>query len=175
VTAYKFRDPDGHPLELSFIPGSSWTARASGRRASPFLGIDHSALAVRDIQASLNFYINLLGFSKGGVGLNQGPEQDRLDGLPNASVDIISVRALAGGPHLELLHYRSPPSHSAPTPLDPTDIAATRLIVQVDSWQRLADRLDAAGARFAVLEDEAGTGLRVHDPDQHALEFRSSA
>src|ERR1700683_2012939 len=43
VRAFKFRDPDGHPLELIWFPPgqrrSEWHKRASD---APFLGIDHT-------------------------------------------------------------------------------------------------------------------------------------
>src|ERR1700691_5473281 len=57
VRAFKFRDPDGHPLELLWFPPSqgraTWHKDAS---ATPFLGIDHSALSVASTAPSLEFY-----------------------------------------------------------------------------------------------------------------------
>jgi hypothetical protein len=53
VTAFKFRDHDGHPLELlafpeGRVPGPGRTANGTG----PFLGVDHTAIAVRDTARS---------------------------------------------------------------------------------------------------------------------------
>ena len=125
VTAYKFRDPDGHPLELSHIPKSRWTDLPGG----PFLGIDHSAICVADLPRAIAFYEEL-GFEQSGRGRNHGPEQDRLDGLDGVDLDIVSMRTPEAGPHLELLHYRRPrPAHEARAVL-PNDIAATRLVLQ---------------------------------------------
>lgn len=104
VIAYKFRDPDGHPLELSYIPGSDWLKQPAG--AHPFLGIDHTGIAVGNREQSLEFYSEL-GFRLESRGFNTGPEQDRLDGLKGVQLDIDIIRA-GPGPHLELLHYRSP-------------------------------------------------------------------
>ena len=46
VTAFKFRDPDGHPLELLSFPQGQvpdhWRNQPSGRL---FLGVDHSAVS----------------------------------------------------------------------------------------------------------------------------------
>ena len=89
VTAYKFRDPDGHPLELSHAPGSSWS-HAAAPDGTVFLGIDHTALAVDSLEASIAFY-TALGFRSGARSLNQGPEQARLDGLDDAVVDIVTL------------------------------------------------------------------------------------
>ena len=48
VRAFKFRDPDGHPLELIWFPPAHgravWHQKVSG---ALFLGIDHSALCCR--------------------------------------------------------------------------------------------------------------------------------
>ena len=124
VIAFKFRDPDGHPLELSHYPGAP---RPAGR--SPFLTIDHSAIAVSDLDASIAFYRDRLDFRVAAQLVNQGPTQWRLDGLHGAVVDIVVLKPAGAGPHLELLRYRTP---SPAAPLEctvPNDIAATRLLV----------------------------------------------
>lgn len=152
VTAYKFRDPDGHPLELSHAPGSGWS-RAGAADDAVFLGIDHTALAVRALEASIGFYTGL-GFRLGARSLNEGPEQARLDGLDDAVVDIVTLLTPDAGPHIELLHYRSP----APAPawdVAPGDIAATLTIVAPP---------DGAGPTDSVRRD----------PDGHLLRFTTS-
>jgi catechol 2,3-dioxygenase-like lactoylglutathione lyase family enzyme len=104
VRAFKFRDPDDHPLELIWFP-SPWKAtNANGL----FLGIDHSALAIAATARSVPFY-RALGLDVSHLSLNRGPAQSRLDGLPGANVEVTGLRptdpASAG---LELLAYRPP-------------------------------------------------------------------
>ena len=125
VIAFKFRDPDGHPLELSHYPGEP----PSHDGSSPFLAIDHSAIAVSDVEASITFYCDRLGFRVAERLVNQGPTQWRLDGLDGAVVDIVVLTPPAPGPHLELLHYRSPAPVAPLDDIAPNDIAATRLLV----------------------------------------------
>ena len=158
VTAYKFRDPDGHPLELSHAPGSRWSHAATPGGAV-LQGIDHTALAVRDLAASIAFYTGL-GFSVGGRSLNQGPEQARLDGLDEAVVDIVTLLTPGAGPHIELLHYRSPAPASA-RQVAAGDIAATRTV--------LAPRSPPAQG----VDDDLSTSFR-RDPDGHLLRFTTS-
>ena len=126
VTAYKFRDPEGHPLELSHIPESApWAAVARAHPGAVFLGIDHTAVAALDLAASVRFYQDL-GFTPGPRFLNTGPEQDRLDGLDGVVLDIATMMAPDGGPHIELLRYRAPAA--APMPTVVPAIAATRTV-----------------------------------------------
>lgn len=125
VTAWKFRDPDGHPLELSLIPGSDWLLAA--QPGAMFLGVDHTAIAVTDLAASQRWYEER-GFAEIGRSRNQGLQQDRLDGLASVIVDIVALAPPGAGPHLELLCYRVP----AAAPLrcvDDSDVAATRTLL----------------------------------------------
>ena len=133
VTAYKFRDPDGHPLELSYVPGGDHPGIMSIDRRSVFAGIDHTAIAISDLEASVAFYTGL-GFRVGERLLNRGPEQSRLDGLDEACLDIVTLFTPEPGPHLELLRYRRP----APSPARPiAGLAATQTMLTV---ARDADR-----------------------------------
>ncbi|WP_174285046.1 VOC family protein [Sphingomonas bacterium] len=152
VTAYKFRDPDGHPLELSYAPASDW-ARLPNPGGAVFLGIDHTALAVRSLAPSIAFYTGL-GFRLGAQSLNEGPEQARLDGLDDAVVDIVTLLTPEPGPHVELLHYRSP---GAPAVRECAegDIAATQTL------------LAPSGPPASGQGDAAIPCLR--DPDGHLL------
>ena len=110
VRAFKFRDPDGHPLELIAFPSGTGDARwHQGSTYSAFLGVDHSGIVVRSARRSLAFYQSL-GFSVLSRTLNQGPEQDRLDGTLAVCVDVIGLRpGDATTPHVELLAYQRPP------------------------------------------------------------------
>jgi catechol 2,3-dioxygenase-like lactoylglutathione lyase family enzyme len=171
VTAYKFRDPEGHPLELSYIPGSAWLAKAADRRRDPCLGIDHSALAAADLTASAAFYTDILGFSPAGRGLNQGAEQDRLDGLAQARVDILSLKTAEGGPHIELLHYRSPMPSSAPRLTAPEDIAATRIVLRAANAADVIAKMAATDMSRSAPGKTQGPRALFKDPDGHWLEI----
>ncbi len=113
VVAFKFRDPDGHPLELIEFPPGQGRAVWHRRRAGPFLGIDHSAIGVTRWARSLGFY-RRLGFHVAARSLNEGPAQQRLDGLDDARARITGLRPPApAGPGLELLAY-TPPGRQRP-------------------------------------------------------------
>jgi catechol 2,3-dioxygenase-like lactoylglutathione lyase family enzyme len=177
VTAFKFRDPEGHPLELlAFPPGNvppRW--RKASRRHGPCLGIDHSAIVVSDTARSVAFYQQILGFSIAGGSLNRGREQEQLDAVPGAVVEVTALDPGTGNPpHLELLCYRSPDRpRGAPAALHSNDIAATRLMFEVDDVPGLERRLAGASVRFTsagvgALQDNRQAWL-IRDPDGHAL------
>lgn len=128
VEAYKFRDPDGHPLEFLYFPPDGTPPPWRGRRSSDGIavGIDHSAISVSDPAASVAFYEGL-GLSVGDRTVNRGPAQQRLDDLVGVEVDVVPMQAPAGVPHLELLGYRTPRG-AALAFLDPNDVAATRIV-----------------------------------------------
>lgn len=114
VIAWKFRDPDGHPLEfLQFR-----------KESAP--GFDHSAISVADVAKSVAFYEGL-GLAQAGVTLNRGEAQDALDGLTGAVADVLALQPQQATPHVELLHYRSP-GRVAPSCVAPSDIAADRMV-----------------------------------------------
>lgn len=121
VTAFKFRDPEGHPLELISFPDEPPSP-------SLFLRIDHSAISVAETSRSEAFY-RRFGLAVTFRSLNKGLEQQRLDALPHAEVDVTALNFLSEArPHIELLCYRGAFEREAP-PADIHDVAATRLVM----------------------------------------------
>ncbi len=156
VEAFKFRDPDGHPLELiHFPPGQGRAVWHRAEAGGPFLGIDHSALAVGNQGRSLRFYRGL-GFAVAYRSLNYGPLQAQLDGLPSARAQVTGLRPPdANGPGLELLAY-DPPGRPAPC------LAAN---AQLTDWVTVLVRNLQSGSRLTC-----GVRARaLRDPDRHRL------
>jgi catechol 2,3-dioxygenase-like lactoylglutathione lyase family enzyme len=130
VTAVKFRDPEGHPLEfLQFSPGANPEWSGTG-----IMGIDHSAISVSDVAASRRFYARR-GLREVGATVNRGPTQDALDGLEDVEVDVVPMNPADKSPHVEMLGYRHPIGRAL-RPLCPNDLAATRIV-----WRSNADAL----------------------------------
>ncbi len=173
VLAFKFRDPEGHPLELLEFPRDRTPAAwRTADAADPCLGVDHSAITVADSARSVDFYRRLFGFSVAARSLNRGPEQARLDGVPAAVVEVTALGHPAAGPlHLELLCYRPPATQQRPQ-LNSSDIAATRLVIEVDDLPTLAERIESAPADFVsrgvVVQADGRPAALLRDPDGHA-------
>ena len=133
VTAIKFRDPEGHPLEfLQFPAGSNpaWKGRGT-------MGIDHSAISVADVAASRRFYAEY-GLTECKGSINHGPAQVALDGLNDVCVDVVPMNPPIATPHVELLGYRAP-SRRALWPLAANDVAATRIVWRAETDELMPD------------------------------------
>lgn len=148
VTAFKFRDPEGHPLELLYFPpdqiSDHWKQRTA---AGVFLGIDHSAISVADAARSVAFYQSL-GFSVAHRSTNRGVEQGRLDDLGDPVVEVIAMKPPGSPPHVELLGYRQGEGQP-PLQLRPNDVAATSLVFSAEA------------------DDPAASARHLQDPDGH--------
>jgi catechol 2,3-dioxygenase-like lactoylglutathione lyase family enzyme len=150
VTAFKFRDPDGHPLELiQFPPGSGDPSWQHAGAPGVFLGYDHSAIVVRAVAASTRFYVGLLGLLESSRSHNHGPEQQRLDSTENVQVDVVALKPRGAGTlHIELLGYRVPPV-VAPIVYDSIyNIATTRLVLEMEDLPATVTALRKSGTRF---------------------------
>ncbi len=171
VTAFKFRDPDGHPLELIAFPAGSgdpeWQAR---RKQAVTLGIDHSAICVADSARSIAFY-ELLGFRVVARTVNHGGAQERLDGLPGVEVEVIAMQASARTPHLELLAYRHPRGRPASCD-EVTAIAADRLTWRTAGVGELLRALRQSAFGNSILATgrvDAASVAMLRDPDGHLV------
>ena len=170
VTAFKFRDPEGHPLEmLAFAPGATpphWAFR-SGNLC---LGIDHSAISVADTSRSVAFY-SRLGLARTASNRNVGREQEKLDNLLGAVVEVTTLASpMQAVPHVELLCYRGN-FNRRELSTNRNDVVATQLVFEVER-----DGLDAIVApshdttiSSSITMESAGLRALLRDPDGHLL------
>jgi catechol 2,3-dioxygenase-like lactoylglutathione lyase family enzyme len=162
VTAFKFRDPDGHPLELLQFPDAA-PSPVWSERPGLFLGIDHSAITVANTARSVAFYKGL-GFLILGMQINRGSEQERLDDLDAAVVEVTGLASSTrAAPHLELLCYQTPGVIDEVAAAD--DLRSTRLVLKGGDRANLLRAVQAE--RLAANNSE----MCIRDPDGHVLGF----
>lgn len=177
VQAYKFRDPDGHPLELlQFPPTAGHPARTPD--APIFLGIDHSAINVADIRQSILFYTHTLGFHVSSRSINSGVAQQALDDASGDRVEVISMQpAVTGPPHVELLGYQTPVGQPMPPRMNVNDVAADRLVLEVDNLMSLVETFHAENLETVspgiVAPPGGQPGVLARDPTGHFLLFQT--
>ena len=128
ATAFKFRDPEEHPLELlAFAPDHVPPAWSKVADDDVWLGIDHTAISVADTARSTDFYARL-GLRQTVQTFNEGPEQAALDGHTHPSVEVTTLTASQEPPHVELLCYRWA-ARGLTGRVAANDVAATRMIL----------------------------------------------
>ena len=172
VTAFKFRDHDGHPLELlafpeGRVPGQWRAANGTGT----FLGVDHTAIAVGDSARSVKFFGSVFGFGTGTRTENRGPEQAELDDVDDVHVSVTRLAPDLTAPRLELLHYHVGTRRPVPPGTASNDIVATHCAVRVASLDATAAALARRGTPLAgddvmVLHGGIRAAL-VSGPDGH--------
>jgi catechol 2,3-dioxygenase-like lactoylglutathione lyase family enzyme len=181
IRAFYFKDPDKHSLEVLQFPqgkgDAKWQAKASG--AGLFLGIDHTAIVVRDTEASLKFYCDVLGMHVVGMSENYGTEQEHLNNVFGARLRITSMRA-AVGPGVEFLEYLAP-RDGRPIPADEraNDLFHWQTRLSVTDADQAARRLLGIKSIFVstgivpLRNGELGftRGLMVRDPDGHVMQL----
>ena len=175
VKAFKFRDPDGHPLELLYFPAGQgrevWHSRDQG---SVDLGVDHTAISVSQTPASTAFYRGLLGMKAAYEVTNKGGAQDRLDGVLNAQVRITGLRPRSrDGAGIELLDYRNEP-RGRPTPTSRADdLWHAHIVMRVSELDRMVSALARHRVRVVspgiVRLSNGGRAVEIVDPDGHEL------
>lgn len=174
VTAYKFRDPDGHPLELLQFPGQ---AAAPDLDSTLNTGIDHTALSVSQSDASIAFYHHVLGLAQISTQDNTGTAQDALDDLAHTVVQVTALAPTHKTPHLELLGYRTPRGRPLPVPANVHDIAASQTVFRVDKLRHLLAALGPRTPTSAAPTEPLSVSDRaalVRDPDGHLLLFEQT-
>ena len=114
--------------------------------------VDHISFAVRDLEASLHFYRDVLG-------LEDIPRPDF--GIPGAWLD-------AGNSQVHLI--AAPDGADIGAPPDALSPLACHQAFAVEDYQKTVDHLKANG--LEVMETSAQQGqLWVKDPDGYVIEF----
>ncbi len=182
IRAFYFRDPEDHVLEILQFPPGKGQARWQSRE-SLFLGIDHTAIVVRDTDASLAFYRDRLGMIVAGEAENYGTEQEHLNNVFGARLRITALRwpgqAEHVGPAIELLEYLAPRDGRAyPADTRASDLWHWQVNFACDDPGQAFTSLRGPMLRLVspgVVEMEGATaletGLHLRDPDGHALRF----
>jgi catechol 2,3-dioxygenase-like lactoylglutathione lyase family enzyme len=175
ISAFYFRDPDGHNLEIIHFPAGKGNEKWQQASDKLFLGIDHTAIGIDDTDNSVSFYENALGLKVAGSSENYGSEQEHLNQVFGAHLLIHGLKAQRGF-GVEFLNYLAPPNGRK----YPKDSKAT------DLWHWYTSIfVPDANKTLAVLKDmkvlPTGSTSFMHpifgqvkawfvrDPDGHAI------
>ncbi len=176
IKAFYFRDLNGHNLELIWFPDDIGDPRWHGNSSELYLGIDHTAIAVSNTNHQKEFYEELLGLEVVGNSENFGTEQEHLNQVFGARLDITGLRAKSGI-GIEFLEYITPPGgRPFPPSSKPTDLwhwHSTIVVKNVETVYRTAlGRYDIISNKIVNLESTQlpySLGFMLRDADGHAV------
>jgi catechol 2,3-dioxygenase-like lactoylglutathione lyase family enzyme len=140
-------------------------------------GVHHLGITVKDLDASIRFYHDVLGlqFSNEPSPWFEGEDLSLGVGVPGAALRQVSM--LVGDTTLELLEYRSPLSETA-GPLKSNNLGASHVAFAVDDIESAKAELEAKGIEFYgpvnVVDEGVLAGWRwvyFDDPDGYPLEL----
>lgn len=173
ITAFYFRDPDGHNLELIHYPAGKgnprWQEQVSDNL---FLGIDHTAIGIEDTDRSLPFYTQCLNLYVAGNSENYGSEQEHLNQVFGARLLITGLQSPKGF-GVEFLDYIAPPGgRMYPVDSSPVDLWHWHTTLSVKGLDAFYTNLTERGYEVIskrVVRHNDASQLLVRDPDGHAI------
>lgn len=177
ISAFYFKDPDGHYLEIIHFPPGKGDPRWQSSDGRLFLGVDHTAIVVADTDRSLAFYRDTLGMKVAGGSENFGKEQEHLNNVFGARLRITTLRAPAG-PGVELLEYLAPTGgREFPPDTHSNDILHWHTTLVTPALDSLVDVLRESrttwvspGAIEGVFSvADLSQAAQIRDPDGHAV------
>ena len=138
--------------------------------------LHHTGLTVRDLDASLRFYRDLLGMDVVMEQEKQGGYLAAIVGYEGAHVRMAHLAFDGDGHRLELFEYLEPPPRGDAG--EPRDVGVTHVCLLVPDLEPLYRRLEEAGVDFYSQpiavdtgENAGGYGVYLRDPDGITLEL----
>jgi catechol 2,3-dioxygenase-like lactoylglutathione lyase family enzyme len=144
--------------------------------------IDHINIVVSDLERSLRFYTELLGFRKTKEAYLEGEWIDRIVGLRGVKARAVFIVAPAGEPRIELLWYQQPAGAARPENARSNTLGLRHIAFRVDDMAATVAKLRAHGVTVfsdpvrvpkGVVQHDAGEKTLIYflDPDGVILEL----
>jgi len=144
---------------------------------TPFhiIATDHTGFTVANIERSLAFWQDVLGFELSHRAHHTGDLASEVTGVPGADISIAVLKAL--GHKIELLEYHAPADRKR-ADLRPCDVGSVHVAFTVENLDAVLSTIAASGWRAVgtpqTLESGPNAGKRivyVRDPDGTTIEF----
>ncbi len=137
-------------------------------------GIHHTAISTGNLERSLAFYRDLLGFQEASsFAWDAGNDTvDAITGLRASAARVALLRTRNA--FIELFEFSAPDPASGDPDRPVCDHGITHLCLEVEDIEGEYKRLSEAGMRFHCPPQDAGMGLRAtygRDPDGNVVEL----
>jgi catechol 2,3-dioxygenase-like lactoylglutathione lyase family enzyme len=137
---------------------------------------DHTGITVRNLERSLAFWRDALGFELSHTPHHTGALASEVTGVPGAEIKIAVLKGY--GHKIELLEYLAPANRNAHPDLRPCDVGHLHVAFVVDDLDSMLETIAAAGWKAAgttqTLMAGPNAGRRVvyvRDPDSTTIEL----
>jgi glyoxylase I family protein len=146
---------------------------------APFriIGADHIGITVSNLERSLAFWREVLGFEFSHSAHQKGEMAEQITGVKGTELKLGVVKAPSGH-KIELLEYLAPADHKKDTHLRPCDVGHVHVALAVENLEPLLQKIAASGWKAAgkpqTLTSGPNAGKRViyvRDPDGTTIEF----
>jgi catechol 2,3-dioxygenase-like lactoylglutathione lyase family enzyme len=139
------------------------------------IATDHTGLTVANIERSLAFWQDVLGFELSHRAHHTGDLASEVTGVPGADISLAVLKA--HGHKIELLEYRTP-SDRKRVELRPCDVGSVHVALTVDNLDAVLSAIALSGWKAVgkpqTLKTGPNSGKRVvyvRDPDGTTIEF----
>jgi glyoxylase I family protein len=143
------------------------------------LAADHTGITVSDLERSLSFWRDVLGFELSHRAHHKGELASEATGVPGAEISIAVLKA--PGHKIELLEYLAPPDRKH-VDLRACDVGSVHVAFTVDNLDAVLSVIAASGWKAVgkpqTLQSGPNAGKRVvyvRDPDGTTIEFMQPA
>jgi catechol 2,3-dioxygenase-like lactoylglutathione lyase family enzyme len=150
---------------------------ASTSRSFRIIAADHTGVTVSNLERSLEFWQNVLGFEFSHRVHQASEMASQITGVAGAEIKLAVVKA-PGGHKIELLEYLAPPDRKQGVDLRPCDVGSVHVALTVDNLDAVLSKIAASGWKAAgkpeTLKSGPNAGKRVvyvRDPDGTTIEF----
>ena len=140
------------------------------------LAADHTGITVSNLERSLAFWRDVLGFELSHTAHQTGEMAKEITGVPGAELKLAVVKT-PGGHKIELLEYLAP-GRKRHADLRPCDVSFAHVALVVDNLDEVLSAIEASGWKAAgnpqTLQSGPNAGKRVvyvRDPDGTTIEF----
>jgi catechol 2,3-dioxygenase-like lactoylglutathione lyase family enzyme len=146
---------------------------------TPFriIAADHTGITVSNLERSLKFWQNVLGFELSHRTHQTGELASEITGVPGAEISLAVLKA-PGGHKIELLEYNAPADRRQHVDLRPCDVGHVHVALTVEDLDAVLNKIAASGWKAVgkpqTLQTGPNAGKRVvyvRDPDGTTIEF----
>ena len=140
------------------------------------IGADHTGITVSNVECSLAFWRDVLGFDLSHTAHQKGELAQEITGVEGAEIKL-AVLKTPGGHKVELLEYLAPADRKR-TDIRPCDVGSVHVALLVEDLDAVLERIAASDWKAAgkpqTLTKGPNAGKRVvyvRDPDGTTIEF----